>query len=547
MDNQGTNCFNCCDCCTKLRRISSSFDLDEAGSENYSSCNQNYAQCSRLIDPSIINYDDQQQQLTCKSIQMFDIKRDKCQYEGQNDETFHHQKIRTGSRRADEGTDKKQAEEAEDFNTKRRSRRSHLSSLLAPFVTFDFNLSTKSRRRISIKPSSILILLILLCTINNMSCTTINVRVSREAAVERCPSGLPADVDQSIIDAPSKGLLAPIVFIGKLISLSEDYAGRIAATFRVIKQIKNIGSSPGTVPVNLLPGTHVTIYYVNQIFPPQPASMAWSTSYGGYAYQKPSTTYSRTMANIPPYCAVQLNKTQVDTLRPIGKYIVYASPPLTSLVKMHQQHLESMSIYQPSMRQSQVEEESIKNKKDSNNNSKNISDTEQGHKQADLLASGKDRPGTSSTPSFPSFFTPSSATQISSKTSTTTTQTPSTTTASSFFQHLFGSREGITYGNIHGRKRRQVNGQGNKEQKEVTNGTMANSDLKDGSSSSSEEKDSYEDDDDNNDNYLGHINYLSAFAPPDMFSKRSVRAMKKVLCTKCGKFYSLPLLIPFTC
>lgn len=125
-----------------------------------------------------------------------------------------------------------------------------------------------------------------------------------------CPEGPPLQWETRL-DAASKALLSPIVFNGKLISLSEDYGGRLAATFRVLKQLKNIGSAPGTVPVNLLIGTQVTLYFVT----------------GG----RP--------ASLPPYCAARLNATQVDQLRPEGKYIVYAASPLTALIELHRLQL----------------------------------------------------------------------------------------------------------------------------------------------------------------------------------------------------------------
>lgn len=126
----------------------------------------------------------------------------------------------------------------------------------------------------------------------------------------QCPEGPPLQWEQRL-DAASKALLAPIVFNGKLISLSEDYGGRLAATYRVLKQLKNIGSVPGTVPVNLLIGTQVTLYYATGNRP----------------------------AGQPPYCAARLNATQVDHLRPEGKYIVYAASPLTSLIELHRTQL----------------------------------------------------------------------------------------------------------------------------------------------------------------------------------------------------------------
>ncbi|RWS26428.1 hypothetical protein B4U80_09325 [Leptotrombidium deliense] len=119
-----------------------------------------------------------------------------------------------------------------------------------------------------------------------------------------CPEGPPSQWE-SQLDAASKAYLSPIVFNGKLISQSEDIVGRIAATFRVHKQIKNIGSTSGTVPVNLLPGSLVTVYFVRV----------------------------KSWRSLPPYCAVHLN----EHLENNTKYLVFAASPLNSLVEMHKQ------------------------------------------------------------------------------------------------------------------------------------------------------------------------------------------------------------------
>lgn len=135
-----------------------------------------------------------------------------------------------------------------------------------------------------------------------------NFHPNRELNYQNCPEGPPSQWENQL-DVPSKAYLAPIVFNGKLISLSEDYAGRIAATFRVQKQIKNMGSNHGTVPVNLLTGSQVTLYFVK--------NKAWRA--------------------IAPHCPVYLNSTLINTLRPENKYLVFASSPLTSLVDLYKQ------------------------------------------------------------------------------------------------------------------------------------------------------------------------------------------------------------------
>ncbi|KAH9501668.1 negative regulator of glucose-controlled proteins [Dermatophagoides farinae] len=54
---------------------------------------------------------------------------------------------------------------------------------------------------------------------------------------QQCPEGPPEQWSQQL-DVAGKALLSPIVFYGELISLAEDYGGRIGATFRLLKLIK---------------------------------------------------------------------------------------------------------------------------------------------------------------------------------------------------------------------------------------------------------------------------------------------------------------------
>lgn len=111
----------------------------------------------------------------------------------------------------------------------------------------------------------------------------------------RCPDGPPSRWESNL-DVASKAYLAPIVFNGKLISISEDYGGRIGATFRVQKQIKNSSSSL----FNLMIGSHVTLYFVR----------------------------NKLLKTEAPHCAIYINDNLLK-LRPQEKYIVFASPPVT--------------------------------------------------------------------------------------------------------------------------------------------------------------------------------------------------------------------------
>lgn len=124
----------------------------------------------------------------------------------------------------------------------------------------------------------------------------------------QCPKGPPTQWEPEL-DAASKAYLAPIVLTGKLISISEDYGGRIGATFQVKKLIKNQSSlSP-----NLVLSSHVTLYFVrNKLLKPE-----------------------------PPFCAIYLNENLVN-LRPQEKYIIFASEPFS--VMSNSVHMNSIAI-----------------------------------------------------------------------------------------------------------------------------------------------------------------------------------------------------------
>jgi hypothetical protein len=124
-----------------------------------------------------------------------------------------------------------------------------------------------------------------------------------------CPSGPPPQWE-SQLDVASKAYLAPIVFYGKLISITEDYAGKIGATFRITKLIKNsttsstisTSSSTGnTLSPNLVLGSQVILHFVRN-----------------KSHRKLE----------PPQCAIYMNQQLVE-LRPQEKYILFASPPVT--------------------------------------------------------------------------------------------------------------------------------------------------------------------------------------------------------------------------
>lgn len=400
---------------------------------------------------------------------------------------------------------------------------------------------------------------------------------SRKNQVEKCPQGVPEDIEP-ILDPASKGLLSPIVFIGKLISLSEDYAGRIATTFRVLKQIKNTGSSHGTVPVNLLPGTFVTLYFVNH--PSNYDAIKTDTNYQsstnhqsdnyGNNYLINSKPPAIAPSQVPPYCAVQLNRTQVDSLRPIGKYIVYASPPLTSLVRMHQQSSQQQQEQTSSLLTKQGSLLTQFNQRQGEKNLDNYGNHKlgtriQGMAQEGMVtgmrstseAGGKNRPGDTS-PLPPSFASsPSSSPSPSSHISTIMTTPPPVDPiegTNNFFQKLFShvSNHGApATGRSHNRRSvdplttstshptHDSNGHSNGDSihgqtgsRGQTGGSRRREEESNSTASFSTEE--LEEDLGEPIDYM-HTNYLSAFAPPDLFSKRATRSMKKTLCHKCGK------------
>ena len=136
---------------------------------------------------------------------------------------------------------------------------------------------------------------------------------------EVCPESSFPNVD---LDPMSKAWLAPILFVGKLASLSEDYAGRVAATFQVQRVIKTstveVSDQFGQqhkVPIQLAVGHQVVLYFVS----------------------KPGQRF------IPPHCAVFMNSSSIGSLRLEQRYFVYAAPPVPSLQEMHRHSFGSVT------------------------------------------------------------------------------------------------------------------------------------------------------------------------------------------------------------
>lgn len=136
---------------------------------------------------------------------------------------------------------------------------------------------------------------------------------------EICPESSFPNVD---LDPMSKAWLAPVLFVGKLSSLSEDYAGRVAATFQVQRVIKTstveVSDQFGQthkVPIQLEVGHQVVLHFVS----------------------KPGQRF------IPPHCAVFMNSSSIGSLRLEQRYFVYAAPPVPSLQEMHRHSFGSVT------------------------------------------------------------------------------------------------------------------------------------------------------------------------------------------------------------
>lgn len=161
-----------------------------------------------------------------------------------------------------------------------------------------------------------------------------------------CPENHPSQWENHL-DVASKALLAPVVLVGELISLSEDYGGRIAATFRMLKVIKISESEPrvdeegseeensshhGRPPnhvANFIPSfssstgnapshepatmdTHVRLYFVNVPLLPMTSHANGSSA-----------------ASTPPYCAHSMVNAW-NRLRTKQKYLLFAHTHLIS-------------------------------------------------------------------------------------------------------------------------------------------------------------------------------------------------------------------------
>lgn len=136
---------------------------------------------------------------------------------------------------------------------------------------------------------------------------------------EICPESSFPNVD---LDPASKAWLAPILFVGKLASLSEDYTGRVAATFQVQRVIKrstvDVNDQFGQshkVPIQLEVGHQVVLHFVSQ----------------------PGQRF------IAPHCAVYMNSTSIGALQLEHRYFVYAAPPVPSLQEMHRHSFGSVT------------------------------------------------------------------------------------------------------------------------------------------------------------------------------------------------------------
>lgn len=103
-------------------------------------------------------------------------------------------------------------------------------------------------------------------TTSTTSTTTSRPEVSRFPNTH-CPRGPPTSW-QGKLDVAAKAYLAPVVLYGQLISLSEDYGGRIAATFRLLKTVKpemsvlNHSEIAEKLNDSRFDETHVKLYFV---------------------------------------------------------------------------------------------------------------------------------------------------------------------------------------------------------------------------------------------------------------------------------------------
>lgn len=131
-----------------------------------------------------------------------------------------------------------------------------------------------------------------------------------------CPEG---PFPHRELDVASKAFLAPIVFTGQLVSLSEDYTGRIAATFRVIRELKNQAQA-SSLPTE----KHTQITAAYSAFPASSGHVIL------YFVRKPGAWFQ------PPHCAVYLNNTALGHLRLQSKYVLFAAAPLPDLLRLHQ-------------------------------------------------------------------------------------------------------------------------------------------------------------------------------------------------------------------
>lgn len=147
-------------------------------------------------------------------------------------------------------------------------------------------------------------------------------------SLQKCPErSLPKAEEE--LDVASKAYLAPIVFYGQLISLAEDYGGRIGATFRLLKLIKpdrihhlhnnNNNNSVVNSFINADYETHIKLYFVK----------------------------NRSESLEPPFCAQHMPDIS-EKLLTKGRYILFAHDVMiTSPVLMDKQTHSSSSSSAP--------------------------------------------------------------------------------------------------------------------------------------------------------------------------------------------------------
>nr|XP_027200253.1 myb-like protein I [Dermatophagoides pteronyssinus] len=130
---------------------------------------------------------------------------------------------------------------------------------------------------------------------------------------QQCPDGPPEQWSQQL-DVAGKALLSPIVFYGELISLAEDYGGRIGATFRLLKLIKPDMSKISTI--NNYPNTNDDL----SILIPNPN---YETQIKLYFVRNQNESMET------PFCAIYMPQIW-EKLRTKTRYILFAQQQILS-------------------------------------------------------------------------------------------------------------------------------------------------------------------------------------------------------------------------